>query len=404
MPAYDVIVVGAGAMGSAAAYRLALRGCRVLALDAHAPPHRLGSSHGGSRIIREAYYEHPLYVPLVRRAYERWAEVEAESGRRLFARTGGLMVGREDGVVVAGARASAVEHGIPHDLLTAAEARRAFPRLRVPEGRVALLEHRAGILFPEACVEAHLALARAHGAETRFGEAVGEWAADEDGVRVVTPAGTHRAGRLVLAAGPWMPELLGGLALPLVVERQTLHWYRPRAEPEAFGPARCPLALWEHAPGRFFATFPDFGEGVKAQVHHEGAATTPREVAREATAADEAPVRELLRRFLPGAAGPLLASAVCLYTNTPDSHFVLDRHPASPRVVVASPCSGHGFKFASVVGEAVAALALDEPFPLDLSPFSLRRFAGLSPPAAAGLTRPGARGGLAAGPGGASGW
>lgn len=375
MPAYDVIVVGAGAMGSAAAYRLARRGLRVLALDAHAPPHRMGSTHGGTRIIREAYYEHPLYVPLVRRAYEAWAELEAESGRTLYVRTGGLMVGPEDGALVAGARAAALEHGIPHELLGPDEVRRAYPQLRVPEGMAALLEHRAGLLLPEDCVEAQLALARAHGAETRFGEAAAGWTADGAGVSVTTALGTYHADRLVLAAGAWMPELLGGLALPLQVERQTFHWYRPAEEPEAYGPARCPIALWEHAPDRFFATFPDVGGGVKAQVHHEGAFGAAADVARECTPADEAPVRELLRRFLPGAAGPLLDTSVCLYTNTPDAHFVLDLHPASPRVVVASPCSGHGFKFASAIGEVVAALALDEPYPLDLSPFAISRFA-----------------------------
>ncbi|HEU0076969.1 MAG TPA: N-methyl-L-tryptophan oxidase [Longimicrobiaceae bacterium] len=375
MPTYDVIVVGAGAMGSAAAYRLARRGSRVLALDANVPPHRLGSTHGGTRIIREAYYEHPLYVPLVRRAYQAWAELEEESGRTLYVRTGGMMVGPEGGALVAGARASALEHGIPHELLGADEVRRAYPHFRVPEGMAALLEHRAGILFPEACVEAHLALARAHGAEVRCGEAATGWTADGAGVAVTTAAGTYRAQRLVLAAGPWMPELLAGLELPLQVERQTFHWYRPAEEPEAYGPGRCPIALWEYGPGRFLATFPDFGDGVKAQVHHEGALTTPAGVARETTPADEAPVLELLRRFLPGAAGPLLATSVCLYTNTPDAHFVLDRHPASPRVVVASPCSGHGFKFSSAIGEAIAALALDEPYPLDLSPFAVGRFA-----------------------------
>ncbi|HEV2146719.1 MAG TPA: N-methyl-L-tryptophan oxidase [Longimicrobiaceae bacterium] len=374
MTPLDVILVGAGAMGSAAAYRLAKQGARVLALDAHAPPHRLGSSHGGTRIIREAYYEHPLYVPLVRRAYELWAETERESGRTLFTRTGGVMVGPEEGRLVAGARTSAVEHAIPHDVLSPREARHRYPQLRVPEGMVALLEQRAGILLPEPCVDTHLALARAHGAELRFGEEVTGWEAGDGGVSVTTALGRYRAGRLVLAAGPWMPELLGGLELPLQVERQTFHWYRPAEEPEAYGPARCPLGLWEYRPGRFLATFPDFGEGVKAQIHHEGAATTARGVERETTPEDEAPALALLRRFLPGAAGPLLGTSVCLYTNTPDAHFVLDHHPASPRVVVASPCSGHGFKFSSAIGEAIAALALGETYPLDLSPFSIARF------------------------------
>ena len=371
---YDVIVVGAGAMGSAAAYHLARGGHRVLALDAHTPPHRLGSTHGYTRIIREAYFEHPLYVPLVRRAYECWAALEREWGRTLFVPTGGLMIGPEDGVLVSGARASALEHGLPHRILDPGEVRREYPQFHLAEGMVALHEERAGILFPETCVEAALSLARGHGAEVRCGEPVLEWTAGDTGVRVRTAEGTYRGERLVLAAGPWMPELLGELRLPLGVERQVFHWFRPVEHPEWFGPERFPIALWEYAPGRMFANFPDFGEGVKAQIHHEGEATTPGTVSRETTPEEEARIRALVARHLPAANGELRETSVCLYTNTPDDHFVLDRHPASPRVVVASPCSGHGFKFASAIGEALAALALEESYPLDLSPFGVGRF------------------------------
>jgi sarcosine oxidase len=374
MSSFEVIVVGAGAMGSAAAWQLARRGRRVLALDRYAPPHTLGSTHGRTRIIREAYFEHPLYVPFIRRAYELWDALEKEWGETLFVRTGGLMIGPEEGVLVGGARASAREHAIPHQVLDRDGLARDHPEFRLPQGMVALREERAGVLFPEACIEACLTLARRHGAEVRLGEAVREWTAGDGGARVRTEAGTYGAERLVLAAGPWMPELLAPLRLPLQVERQSFHWFQPVGSAAAFAPDRCPIALWEYAPERIFAAFPDFGDGVKLGIHHQGETTTPETVRRQTTPEEERKLRNLLETFLPAANGPLLDAAVCLYTNTPDHHFVLDHHPASRRVVIASPCSGHGFKFASAVGEAVAALALEESHPLDLSLFRVGRF------------------------------
>jgi sarcosine oxidase len=213
----------------------------------------------------------------------------------------------------------------------------------------------------------------------RTGETVREWAAGDGEVSVRTDAGEYRAARLVLAAGPWMPGLLAPLRLPLRVERQTFHWFQPVGSAAAFAPVRCPIALWEYAPERIFAAFPDFGDGVKLGIHHEGETTTPEAVRRQTTPEEERRLRALLEVFLPGANGPLRDTAVCLYTNTPDQHFVLDHHPASRRVVIASPCSGHGFKFASAVGDAAAALALEESHPLDLSLFRVGRFGAEQP-------------------------
>ena len=373
MPRADVIVVGLGAMGSAAAWQLARRGRRVLGFDRFSPPHTLGSTHGRSRIIREAYFEHPGYVPLLRRAYEAWAELERESGRRLFRQTGGLMAGPEDGVLVAGARRSAREHAVAHEMLTAVELRRRFPGFTPPDGFVGLLEPRAGMLAPEACVEAALGLARGRGAELRMDEPVTSWRADGDGVVVTSARGTHRGDRLILSAGPWMPELLGTLGRSLVVERQLFHWFAPARGPERFSAERCPVTIWEYAPGRVFATQPDEGDGVKAGIHHDGEATTPDRVRREPTAEDERAMRRLMELYMPDAAGALREARVCLYTNTPDQHFLIGRHPDHLQVVIASPCSGHGFKFASVVGEILADLATQERSRFDLTPFALSR-------------------------------
>jgi sarcosine oxidase len=375
MPTYDVLIVGLGAMGSAAAYELARRGRRVAGFDRWAPPHTLGSTHGRTRIIREAYFEHPLYVPLLRRAYELWAELEREAGRTLFRQTGGLMIGPPGGEIVAGARQSAEEYGIAHEMLSAAEVRRRFPAYAPPDDAVALLERRAGVLFPEACVAAFLELARRHGAELHTNEPVLRWEAHGGGASVMTERGVYRAARVVLAAGAWLPELAPELAPALAVERQHFHWFAPEggADPRDFGPERCPISLWELAPGRFFATFPDVGDGVKCGTHHEGEVTTPDLVDRTVREDETAQERARLAALMPRAAGTLLDRRVCLYTNTPDHHFAVGAHPRHAAAIVASPCSGHGFKFASVVGEVVAQLASGQPVAFDLAPFDVRR-------------------------------
>ena len=222
---YDVIVVGLGAMGSSTAYHLARRGQRVLGLDRFTPPHTQGSSHGQTRIIREAYHEHPLYVPLVQRAYELWTDLEKETGQRLFVKTGGLIIGPPDGSVVRGAQRSAEEHHLNYEVLSSAEVRTRFPALNPSDGMIAIWEPRAGILFPEACVASHLALAGKHGAEVWFQEPVRSWEPHRSGVRVQTETATYEAGRLVLTAGAWIRSLLPGCNLPLVVERQVLYWF-----------------------------------------------------------------------------------------------------------------------------------------------------------------------------------
>lgn len=372
-PALDALVVGLGAMGSATLQHLARRGARVAGIDRFAPPHTHGSTHGRTRIIREAYYESPIYVPLLRRAYELWEALERESGESLFRETGGLMIGPEHGELVSGALRSAREHDIAHELLDGPAMRRRFPQFRVPAGHVALLEKRAGILFPERCVATALRRAQHDGADIRTDERLLSWEAGTDLVRCRTDRGEFTVARLVLCVGPWLPELLAALALPLDVERQTFHWFIPDEDRERFGPARCPIALWEYDTGRLVATFPDFGDGVKVGIHHEGEITTPERCRRTISPEEDEVTAALLERCLPGAAATLADSAVCLYTNTPDHHFLVDRHPASARVVVVSPCSGHGFKFASVIGEIAAELALGESPSFDLEPFRMKR-------------------------------
>ena len=373
---YDIIVAGLGAMGSASLYSLARAGRRVLGIDRFAPPHGLGSSHGRTRIIREAYFESPAYVPIVRRAFDLWREVERAVGHPLYVKTRGLTIGSEDGMLARGARTSAEAFGVPHRVLSAAEVNRQFPGLQPLDHMVGVLDDHAGVLFPEQCISALLACAATHGAEVRRDDAVLAWEAADDGVRVRTTAGEYRAKQLVLAAGAWMPQLVPELAGVLSVARQPIHWFEP-SHPDEFSPANCPVTLWEYAPNRSFYTLPNFGDGVKAGVHYEGQPVDPDHVERRTSPDEAAQAADLLRRFMPHANGRLRDSQVCLYTNTPDLHFVIDVHPTHPKqVVVVSACSGHGFKFATAIGEVVLELLTGVTPRYDLSMFSMSRFAG----------------------------
>ncbi|MEO8427972.1 MAG: N-methyl-L-tryptophan oxidase [Verrucomicrobiota bacterium] len=369
---FDVIVLGLGAMGSASACHLARAGKRVLGLDRFTPPHVFGSSHGQTRIIREAYLEHPAYVPLIQRAYDLWHELESEAGRQLFLRTGGLMIGKPESAVVAGAKRSAEGHNLRHEILSAGEVKQRFPALVPGEEMIAVWEPRAGILFPEACVESHLMLARRYGATLRFNEPVTRWEPDGDGVRVFTADSVFLGSHLVLAAGPWIRSLLFDVNFPFSVERQIQFWFEPCSNHEQFGPERCPIHIWEQGPGGFFYGFPDLGNGVKVARHHEGELTDPEKLRRDVEPEEIDSMRELLRRFLPQAGGALRSTAVCMYTNMPDFHFFIDHHPRHRQVLIVSPCSGHGFKFSSVIGEIVGELIGEGRSRLDLSLFRRR--------------------------------
>ncbi len=372
---FDVAVVGLGAMGSAASYHLSKRGARVLGLDGLAPPHSLGSSHGDTRIIREAYYEHPLYVPFVQRAYELWSELEEESGRDLFQLTGGLMIGPPEGEVVSGALLSAQTHGLPYERMSASDVRQSFPAYRLTDDMEAVWEPRAGVLFPDGCIEAPLELSAKQGAELRVDESVIKWQSDGEGVEVVTTAGEYRAGALLLAAGAWNAQLVPELDLPLTVERQVLFWFEPKDNPQTLRAGSLPIFLFEYsAAGDLFYGFPDMGDGVKVARYHGGELVDPDTIRREVDQDEVDRIREPMRRYLPDAEGSLVKTAVCMYTNTPDYHFLIDFHPDHPQVLIASPCSGHGFKFAPAIGEVLADLLTEGRTDFDLSPFSLARF------------------------------
>ncbi|MFN8581023.1 MAG: N-methyl-L-tryptophan oxidase [Gemmatimonadaceae bacterium] len=379
--AYDVIVVGLGVMGCATTYTLAKRGKRVLAIDKYPLPHQHGSSHGKTRMIREAYSEGQWYVPLVRRSYQLWEELGHEAGGRTFlVKTGGLYIGPSESPSVKGALASAMQYRIPHEVLSAGKLHRRFPAFSPLDDWVGVYELRAGVLHVDGILDAYHALARAKGAEFRFGEEVRAIESASDGVRVTTGRGTAVASQVVVAVGPWAPTVLQDLALPLTIERQVSHWFEPARDEQLFGPDRMPVSVWEYGAGKFFFTLPNVGDGVKVGLHHGGEATTAETIRRVVSPDELAGITDMLRRFLPFAKGHLQVSSTCLNTNTPDGHFIVDRHPGKRGVIVMSPCSGHGFKFAPVLAECVADLVDGKAPAFDLSAFSLspRRHTGLT--------------------------
>ena len=373
---YDVIVVGLGAMGSAAAYQLASRGARVLGIEAFGRAHELGSSGGLTRIIRLAYFEHPDYVPMLKAAWDLWPHIQEEAGpEQLIQVTGGLYFGRRGTDILDGAILSARQHGLDHELFDADEANARFPALHLDDDMDALHEPLAGILFPDKCIAAHLTLAERYGAELHFDERVTGWSTDGAGVTVTSSAGSYTADKVVVAAGAWLPELAPDLNLPLRVERNVLFWFEPVAAPETFEADSLPVWIMELDEERAFYGFPSLpGQGVKVARHHGGTPVDPNHVDREANLRDEAPVRNFLARHMPNANGPRLDSRVCMYTNTPDFNFILDFHPDNDRIVIASPCSGHGFKFSNIIGSIAADLVLEGRTSFEIGFLSIDRF------------------------------
>jgi len=369
---FDAVVVGCGAMGSSISFNLASRGLKVLTLERFGLNHEFGSSHGKTRIIRLAYFEDPRYVPLLRRAFACWDELAKRSGAKIMKRTGGLMVGREGGPLVTGVLRSAKEHSLPHRRLSSREAGEVFGALRLEEGYSGVYEGSAGVLFPEQCISSYVSLAQEAGGTFGFSERVTSWKPEAEHVEVLTEKGEYEADRLVLAAGAWTGQLLNGL-VPLECERQVQFWFRP-AEGGAFSAERMPVFIMEEDDERYFYGIPDVGDGVKVARSHGGETVDPDKVERRASGADLAPVRDFVVRRLPGLNHNPISSAVCMYTNTPDSNFVVDLHPEDRRVLVVSACSGHGFKFSSFIGEVAADLLLNGRSGYDLSFLRIGRF------------------------------
>jgi sarcosine oxidase len=359
MVGYDAIVLGVGGVGSAALLHLARRGLRVLGIDRFAPGHDRGSSHGQTRLIRQAYFEHPDYVPLVQRSFALWHELEQLAGETLYNQVGLLLVGPPNGEVLDGARTSAQLHNLPIEELSARQVSARFGGFRVPDDCEGIFETRAGYLLVERCVVAHAEQAKRLGAELHVGEAIRAWRAVGAGVVVETDRATYRADRLVVAAGAWAGQLLGELGIPLEVLRKPLFWWQTRGD--AYRADRgCPGFLYDLSHGRFYG-FPQIdSSGVKVAEHTGGAVVQdPLAVDREIDPAEQRRVAAFVDGCLSQATTQCTDHVVCMYTMTPDAHFVVDRHPEYPQVAFAAGLSGHGFKFTCVLGEILSQLALD---------------------------------------------
>ena len=368
MSRYDAIVAGLGAAGAATAWQLAARGLRVLGLDRFRPPHDRGSSHGRSRIIRQAYFEGEIYVPWLLDAYERWRRLERAGGRDLLTLTGGLMMGPPEGAILAGSLASARAHGLDHELLDGADLRRRWgTAFALAEGEAALYEPQAGVLRPEAAIETMLGLAAQAGAELVFEQPLLGWEVTaEGGVRAWTAAGVYEADRLVLAAGPWLAALLPPESVALKVERAVAAWFRPGA-----AAAGTPIWIRQLPDGRELYGLPELegGEGIKAAFHNGHQPADPENSDAPPEAQEVGAIAEALARHCPGLAGAPLQAQTCRYTRTPDGHFRIGRLPGSPQVIAVSACSGHGFKFAPSLGAAAADLAMGERVGLPMAGF-----------------------------------
>ena len=359
MAGYDALVLGVGGVGSAALFHLARRGARVLGIDRFPPGHDRGSSHGKTRMIRQAYFEHPDYVPLVQRSFALWHELEQLAEETLYHQVGLLQVGPPKGEVLSGVRASARLHGLPIETFSAREAITRFPGFRVPNDYEALFETRAGYLFVERCITAQVEQATRLGAELHTGETIRAWRAEGAGVVVETDRTTYHADRLILAAGAWAGQLLGNLGIPLEVRRKPLYWWQTRGDAYRADQG-CPGFLYDLPQGCFYG-FPQIDScGVKVAEHTGGAVIQdPLAVDREIDPVDQQRVARFVDDYLSEATSHCTDHAVCMYTMTPDAHFVVDRHPVFPQVVFAAGLSGHGFKFTCVLGQALSQLALD---------------------------------------------
>jgi len=371
---YDVIVIGVGGVGSAATYYLARRGKRVLGLERFDIPHTMGSSHGHTRIIRLAYYEHPSYVHLLRRSYELWRDIQKRSKEQLLHITGSIDAGPENSWVFQGSWQSCKIHDLPHEVLDGTELRQRFPGYRFPREIMSVLQPEGGFLKPERCIVSYVMGALASGAEIHGREQVLDWQPYAGGVRVRTDRGTYEADRLVITAGAWASTQLPILQHLAIPERQALAWLQPY-NPDLFLPENFPVFNVLVEEGRYYG-FPIYSvPGFKfGRYHHLQENVDPDTIDREPNAADDAILRQFAERYFPEGAGHTMSMAICMFTNTPDSHFLMDEHPEYPQVVFASPCSGHGFKFVSVLGEIMADLADRGETRHDIDLFRLKRF------------------------------
>ena len=378
---YDVAIAGLGGIGSAIAAHCAARGVSVIGLEQFGPAHDRGASHGRSRMIRQAYFEDPAYVPLVVRSYELWRKLEEQSRETLLRITGVLSAGREDSEIVCGTRRATAQHGLAVKELSRQQIRERYPSVKLLKDEVALFESDGGVLDPERAVRTHLKMAEAAGAELRFQATMRSWEAKGDGIQLHLDNGTQLAAKcLILSLGPWFKETLEALGVAMRVQRNVQAWFSPATLD--YNANRFPPFLLDRAglPAPLYG-FPDFGDGIKAAFHGAGQLTTADKLDREVDMTrDIDPIVQAMESWMPGSAITFREAKPCMYSLTPDGNFVVDRHPAHRNVILCGGFSGHGFKFAPVIGEIAADLSLDGGTRHPIGFLSLERFETSSPP------------------------
>ena len=370
---HDCIVLGIGGFGSGVVDCIARRGVSVLGLEQFGPAHNRGSSHGETRIIRKAYFEHPDYVPLCIKAYDLWRSLEADTNTSLMTLCGLMLAGPEEGEAIAGARLAAKQHDLPLENMTADEAMRRFPGFRISEEYAVAYESDAGFLRVENCVQAHIDRANQNGATLRFNEAVQSWTSDGRTVRITTDKAEYESAQLVITAGAWSSQILADLDVSLEVVRKPQFWHEVATSNYNLD-AGCPGYLFEQPDGVFYG-FPSLDGKVLKVAEHSGGQVVadPSHLNREVNKSDTGPVEDFLTNCLPEVKSPAVRSAICMYTLSADRHFIVDKHPRYENVVIGAGFSGHGFKFTTVLSEAMADLTLDGATGLPVGFLRLRR-------------------------------
>ena len=370
---YDVIIIGLGAMGSAASYYLSKNGVKVLGLDTYEPPHKLGSSHGHTRVIREAYHEGTSYVPIVKRAYELWNELDHEIEDKLILEYGGMYLG-DDGKYLSDAKKSAKKYDIPIKEFSSKEIKEKYNILNPPNNFKGLLENRSGAVFPEKAISNFLSKSINNGSSHNYNEKVIGWEKQSKFYKVETDKNNYFAEKLIFSSGAWIKNLVPSLKLPVKIERQVLFWFDPIKDKDKFHYSNMPNTGWDLDNGMEFYTQPNIeNKGFKVAMHHNGKFISEDDLNRESNADDLSMVQNFLEEYIPLANGKIIDSRVCVYTNTPDLDFIIDFYPNDENLIICSPCSGHGFKFTPAIGEICSELVINNGTNYDLSEFSIKR-------------------------------
>lgn len=370
----DVIIIGLGAMGSASSYFLSKKGIRVLGIDTYKPPHNFGSSHGHTRVIREAYHEGTSYVPIVQRSYELWNEIQEFSSKNIIMEYGGIYIG-SNGKYLSDAKLSAEKYKIPIEELKSDEIKDRYKVLNPPKHFTGLLENRSGAVFVENAIEYFLNKSKDFGSVHKFNEKVISWEKLSDSYKVITNKNTYFTEKIIFSSGAWIKDLIPTVNIPVKIERQVLFWLDPLKDKKLFSTENLINTGWDLDNGLEFYTQPIIEDkGFKVAMHHNGQFISPENLNRESNELDLTNIRNFLEEYIPDANGDLLESRVCVYTDTPDLDFIIDFHPNDKNIIICSPCSGHGFKFTPAIGEICSKMIREEKIDFNLNEFSLTRF------------------------------